>query len=322
MIAVRVNEFGDPGVLRCEELPVPEPGEGEVRVKIDFAGVNFIDIYQRRGMYPGEVPFIPGLEAAGTVDKIGPLVDQYKPGDRVAYTMQQGAYATYAVVPTWKVVPIPRNVKTQLAAGLLLQGLTAHYLSHSTVQIRPGDTVLIHAAAGGVGQLLVQMAKRKGAKIIATVSTNEKARYVRRIGADEVIVYTDFDFKEETRRITNGKGVSVVYDSVGKSTFQQSLNCLKPCGYLILFGQSSGYVSPIDPMVLNAKGSLFLTRPSLEHYVSNQDELFSRVGDLFEWVSSGKLHVRVDKVFKLTEVTDAHRYMEARMNKGKVLLET
>ncbi len=320
MKAIRVHEYGNPEVLRYEETPPPDPGAGEARVKIEAAGVNFIDIYHRTGKYPGQLPITLGTEGAGVVDAVGSGVSDVKPGDRVAYAMQQGAYAEYAVVPASKLVLIPDNVDTRQAAAVMLQGMTAHYLCYSTYPLQPGETALIHAAAGGVGLLLVQVAKRCGARVIGTVSTEEKARLAREMGADEVILYTQADFEAETKRLTADQGVDVVYDSVGKTTFDKSLNCLKPRGYLVLFGQSSGPVLPLDPQTLNAKGSLFLTRPTLGHYIANRKELLERAGDLFEWMASGELHVRIDQTFPLAEAAEAHRYLEARKTKGKLLL--
>ncbi len=320
MKAIRVHEYGDSEALRYEDAPLPEPGQGEARVKIEAAGVNFIDVYHRNGLYPGQLPITPGMEGAGVVDAIGPAVSALNPGDRVAYAMHQGSYAEYAVVPAWKLVPIPDSVDARSAAALMLQGMTAHYLSHTTYPLQPGDTALVHAAAGGVGLLLVQMAKRCGARVIGTVSTEEKARLARQAGADEVIIYTQTDFETETRRLTGGAGVNVVYDSVGKTTFDKSLNCLKPRGYLVLYGQSSGPVSPLNPQVLAAKGSLFLTRPSLAHYTADRAELLERAGDLFEWVAAGELQVRIDQTFPLAQAAEAHRYLEARKTRGKLLL--
>ena len=320
MRAINVHQFGGPEVLQYEEIPLPEPGAGEARVKIEAAGVNFIDVYHRIGSYPGQLPLTPGMEAAGIVDAVGPGVSDVKPGDRVAYAMQQGSYAEYAVVPVWKLVPIPEDLDIRTAAAVMLQGMTAHYLSHSTYPLQRGDTALIHAAAGGVGLLLVQMAVRRGARVIGTVSTEEKARLAREAGADEVIFYTQSDFEEETRRLTNGQGVEVVYDSVGKTTFEKSLNCLKPRGYLVLYGQSSGTVPLFEPQVLNTKGSLFLTRPSLQHYAADRAALLSRSGDLFKWIAAGELKVRIDKVFPLGEAAEAHRYLEGRKTRGKLLL--
>lgn len=320
MKAVRVHEFGGTEALRYEDAPVPEPGEGEVRVKIEAAGLNFLDIYHRTGSYPGRPPITPGVEAAGAVDDIGPGVTLVNPGDRVAYAMQQGAYAEFAVVPAWQLVPVPDQISAQQAAAVLLQGMTAHYLSRSTYPLDQDDTALIHAAAGGVGHLLVQLAKQRGSRIIATVSTEEKAALSRAAGAHEVILYTQKDFEEETKRLTGGRGVDVVYDSVGKDTFSKSLNCLRPRGYLVLYGQSSGAVEPLDPQVLNTKGSLFLTRPSLGHYTATREELLKRATDLFNLMIDGKLEVRIDKTYPLSQAAEAHQYMESRKTKGKVLL--
>lgn len=320
MKAVRVHEFGGTEALRYEDAPVPEPGEGEVRVKIEAAGLNFVDIYHRTGSYPGRPPITLGVEAAGVVDAIGPGVTAVKPDDRVAYAMQQGAYAEFAVVPAWQLVPVPDQISAQQAAAVLLQGMTAHYLSHSTYPLDQDDTALIHAAAGGVGHLLVQMANQRGSRIIATVSTEEKAALSRAAGAHEVVLYTQKDFEEETKRLTGGRGVDVVYDSVGKDTFGKSLNCLRLRGYLVLYGQSSGAVEPLDPQVLNTKGSLFLTRPSLGHYTATREELLKRATDLFNLMIDGKLEVRIDKTYPLSQAAEAHRYMESRKTKGKVLL--
>jgi NADPH2:quinone reductase len=320
MKAVRVHEFGGTEALRYEDAQVPEPGEGEVRVKIEAAGLNFVDIYHRTGSYPGRPPITLGVEAAGVVDAIGPGVTAVKPDDRVAYAMQQGAYAEFAVVPAWQLVPVPDQISAQQAAAVLLQGMTAHYLSHSTYPLDQDDTALIHAAAGGVGHLLVQMANQRGSRIIATVSTEEKAALSRAAGAHEVVLYTQKDFEEETKRLTGGRGVDVVYDSVGKDTFGKSLNCLRLRGYLVLYGQSSGAVEPLDPQVLNTKGSLFLTRPSLGHYTATREELLKRATDLFNLMIDGKLEVRIDKTYPLSQAAEAHRYMESRKTKGKVLL--
>jgi len=254
------------------------------------------------------------------VDAVGPNVTEFRPGDRVAYASQQGSYAQYQIVSSWRLALIPVAISTQQAAAVMLQGLTAHYLCFSTYPLRPGDTALIHAAAGGVGLLLVQIAKRCGARVLGTVSTGEKAQLAREAGADEVILYTQTDFEAEVKRLTGGKGVSVVYDSVGKTTFDKSLNCLKPRGYMVLFGQSSGAVPPLDPQVLNAKGALFLTRPTLGFYTADRQELLSRTNDLFAWMASGELKVRIDRTFPLAQAAEAHRYMQGRQSKGKVLL--
>jgi NADPH2:quinone reductase len=320
MKAIRVEQYGGLDALRYEDIPDPEPGEGEVCVKIEAAGVNFVDIYHRMGRYPSKLPITLGMEGAGVVDAVGQDANSVKPGDRVAYAMQQGSYAEYAIVPAWKLVRVPDEVTTRQAAALMLQGMTAHYLSLSTYPLSEDDTALVHAAAGGVGHILVQLAKRCGARVIGTVSTEEKAALGKKAGADEIILYTQMDFEAETKRLTEGQGVDVVYDSVGKTTFQKSLNCLRPRGYLVLYGQSSGPVEPIDPQVLNSKGSLFLTRPSLGHYASDREELAQRANDLFSWMIAGELEVRIDRTFPLSEAAEAHRYMEDRRTKGKILL--
>ncbi len=320
MRVIRQHEFGGPEVLRYDEVSLPEPGVGEARVKIDAVGVNYVDIYQRTGQYPGPLPMIPGREAAGEVDAVGPGVSDVRLGDRVAYAGHVGSYGQYAIVPAWMLVPIPNALDTRQAAAVMLQGMTAHYLTHSTYAIQPGDTALVHAAAGGVGLLLVQLAKRRGGWVIGTVSTEEKARLARDAGAAEVILYTQSDFEAETRRLTNGKGVNVVYDSVGQTTFDKSLNCLTPRGYMVLYGQASGPVPPLNPQVLSAKGSLFLTRPTLAHHMRDRAELLKRAGDLFTWITAGELHVRIDTTFPLKEAAEAHCYLEGRKTKGKVLL--
>jgi NADPH2:quinone reductase len=320
MHAICVHEFGGPEVLRYEEVPMPEPGPGQARVKIEAAGVNYTDIYFRTGQYRGSLPFILGQEAAGIVDAVGPEVNDVKVGDRVAYAPEQGAYAEYAVVPAWRLVPVPDNLDLKLAAAVMLQGLTAHYLTYSTYPIKSGETALVHAAAGGVGCLLVQIAKHRGARVIATVSTEDKAREAREAGADEIILYTHTDFASETRRLTGSEGVDVVYDSVGKTTFWGSLDSLRRRGYMVLFGQSSGPVEPIDPQVLNAKGSLYLTRPTLAHYVATRTELLQRANDLFQWITAGDLKVRIAATYPLAKTAEAHRFLESRQAKGKVLL--
>lgn len=320
MHTIRVHKFGGPDALTYDDIPLPEPGSGEARVKIEAAGVNFIDVYHRTGIYPRALPLVLGEEAAGVVDAVGAGVTEVKPGDRVAYAMQSGSYAEYAIVPAWKLVSLPDNVDTRQAAAVMLQGMTAHYLTHTTFPLQPGDTALVHAAAGGTGLLLVQIAKRRGARVIGTVSTEEKARLAEEAGADAVIIYTQTDFEQETRRLTEGQGVSVVYDSVGKTTFEKGLNCLKRRGTLVLYGQSSGPVSSFDPQVLNTKGSLFLTRPRLADHVTNRSELMQRAGDLFKWIASGELKVRIDKTFPLAAASEAHRYLEGRNTKGKLLL--
>jgi NADPH:quinone reductase len=320
MKAVRVEQFGGLEALKIEDVLLPEPREGEARVKLESIGVNFIDIYQRIGRYQGKLPFILGQEAAGMVDAIGPNVTEVKPGDRVAYAMIQGSYAEYAVVPAWRLVSIPSGVDVSQAVAAMVQGMTAHYLTFSTFPLQAGETALVHAAGGGTGQLLVQVAKMHGARVIGTVSTDEKATLAREAGADEVILYRQTDFEAEVKRLTNGAGVDVVYDSVGKDTFDKSLNCLKRRGYMVLYGASSGAVPPLDPQVLNAKGSLYLTRPYLGHYTIDRAELLGRANDVFNWIASGKLKIRIDKTFPLAEVAEAHRYLEGRQSKGKILL--
>jgi NADPH:quinone reductase len=320
MKAVRVEQFGGLEALKLEDIPVPDPQEGEARVKIEVIGVNFLDIYQRIGRYQGSVPFTLGQEAAGIVDVVGPNVKDVKPGDRVAYASVQGSYAEFAVVPAWRLVPIPSGVDASQAVAAMVQGMTAHYLTFSTYPLKEGETALVHAAGGGTGQLLVQVAKRRGARVIGTVSTDEKAMLAREAGADEVILYTQADFEAEVKRLTNNAGVDVVYDSVGKDTFDKSLNCLKRRGMMVLYGASSGAVSPIDPQILNAKGSLYLTRPYIGHYIADHAELLGRANDVFNWISAGELKVRIDKTFSLAEVAEAHRYLEGRESKGKILL--
>lgn len=320
MRAIRVHAIGGPEVLQYEEVTIPEPQAGEVRVKIEAAGVNYIDTYQRSGLYQVPLPFTPGQEAAGVVDAVGAGVTEVKVGDRVAYAGALGAYAEYAIAPAWRVVRLPDEVSTQQAAAVMLQGMTAHYLACDTFPLKPGDTALVHAAAGGVGLLLTQIAKMRGARVIGTVSTQDKAALAKQMGADEVILYTETDFAVAVKQLTNGKGVDVVYDSVGKTTFDKSLNCLRPRGYLVLYGQSSGPVPPLDPQVLNAKGSLYLTRPMLAHYTATREELLRRANDLFEWLRAGKLHVRIDSTFPLAQAAEAHRTLQSRATKGKILL--
>lgn len=322
MRAIRVHEYGGPDVLKLEDIDLPEPGPGEVRVLLKAAGVNYIDTYQRSGQYKMNLPYTPGSEGGGIVDAIGPGVEWFERGDTVAYAMSPGAYADMAIVPAWKLAPVPDGLNLLSATAAMLQGMTAHYLANDTYPIRPGDTVLIHAAAGGVGSLLVQMAKLNGARVIGTVSTEEKEMLARSLGADEVIRYTEQDFEAEVKRLTDGRGVEAVYDSVGRDTFMKSMNCLRPRGYLVLYGQSSGAVGPLDPQLLNQKGSLFLTRPTLTHYTLTRDEMLHRANQIFEWIADGRLAVRIDATFPLEEAGEAHRYMEARRSKGKVLLGT
>ena len=320
MKAIRIHNHGGPEVLAYEDVPVPEPRAGEARVKIEASGVNFIDIYHRTGLYPMNRPCILGSEGAGVVDAVGEGVIEVKQGDRVAYAMIPGSYAEYAVVPAGKLVPVPDDIDAKSAAGIMLQGMTAHYLTHSTYPLQKDATALVHAAAGGVGLLLVQVAKMLGARVIGTVSTEAKADLVRKAGADEIILYTQADFLAEAKRITNGQGVHVVYDSVGATTFEKSLDCLRPRGYLVLFGQSSGPVAAFDPAKLAAKGSLFLTRPSLAHYTLTRAELLRRATDLFDWMQGGKLKLRIEKTLPLRDASEAQQLLEKRGTTGKLIL--
>jgi NADPH2:quinone reductase len=320
MKAIRVNQFGGPEVLSYEEVALPEPGPGEARVRLEAVGVNFIDIYHRTGLYKSPLPFTPGMEGAGVVDAVGPGITDLCVGDRVAYAMTQGAYAEDAVAPAWKLVPLPAEVDSRTAAAVMLQGMTAHYLTHSTYPLKPGDAALVHAAAGGTGLLIVQMAKLRGARVIGTVSTEAKAALAKAAGADEVVLYTQADFETEVKRLTEGKGVNVVYDSVGQTTFEKSLNCLKPRGYLVMFGQSSGPAPPFDILQLSAKGSLFLTRPSLAHYTATREELIERSGDIFNWIAGGQLKVRIEKTFPLADAGEAQEQLAGRKTTGKLLL--
>ena len=320
MKVIRVYEFGGPGQLRLEQAPIPEPQVGEVRVRVAATGLNFIETYQRGGVYPVLLPFTPGAEFAGTVDATGAGVTGFQVGDRVATANGSAGYAEYALAPAERLVQIPAAISFEQAAAVMLQGMTAHYLALSTYPLKPGDTALVHAAAGGVGQLLVQVARLRGARVIGTVSTEEKALLAGEAGADEVILYTQQDFEAETKRLTGGQGVEVVYDGVGKTTFAKGLNCLKPRGYMVLFGGASGQVEPFNPQLLSQKGSLFLTRPTLGHYLLTRQELLWRAGDLFDWIASGRLKVRIDKTFPLAEAATAHAYIEERRTKGKVLL--
>jgi NADPH2:quinone reductase len=320
MKAIQVKETGGPEKMELVDLPQPVAGPGQALVKIAASGVNFIDVYFRAGLYKVELPATLGSEAAGTVESVGAGVTEFAPGDRVAYAMARGSYAEYAVVPAAQLVKIPAAIDFQTAAAAMLQGMTAHYLTHSTFALKSGDTCLVHAAAGGAGLLLVQMAHRIGARVFGTVSTEAKAQLARQAGADEIIFYTQQDFEAEVRRLTGGRGVDVVYDSVGATTFAKSLGCLRPRGMLALFGQSSGPVAPFDPNILNAKGSLFLTRPSLAHHLATREELLWRAGDVLGWIASGELRIRVDRVYPLAEAAEAHRALEGRHTAGKLLL--
>jgi NADPH2:quinone reductase len=321
MKAVRVHTYGGPEVLKYEEAPMPVAGKGEAVVKIAAAGLNFVDIYFRTGLYKApQLPFIPGQEAAGTVSSTGEGVTEVKAGDRVAYAMTQGSYAEFAAVPAWKLVKLPENVDFKLGAAIMLQGMTAHYLTHSTFPLKPGHTAIVHAGAGGVGLLLIQIAKKLGATVFTTVGNESKGELARGAGADEVIIYSKQDFESEVKQLTGGKGVDVVYDSVGASTFEKSLNCLRPRGYLVYYGHSSGPVPAFDPSILVAKGSLFLTRPTLQHYAATRDEVLSRANDLFRWVGKGELKVKVGHTFALAEAAKAHEELAGRKTTGKVLL--
>ena len=320
MKAIRVHDTGGPEVLRFEDVPDPVPGAGELLIDVEAIGVNFIEVYQREGLYAIQRPFTPGAEAAGVVRALGPAVTDFAVGDRVVSESVRGAYAERAVVAAQRAITIPAGVTTKQAAAVCLQGFTAHYLSTSTFSLASGHRALVHAAAGGVGLLLCQMAKMRGAFVIGTASTDEKRRLARDAGADEMIDYTTQDFAVETKRITNGEGVHVVYDSVGKSTFDKSLDTLVRRGMMVLFGQSSGPVPPFDPQILNRKGSLFLTRPTLGHYVATRDELLARANDVLGWVASGELSVRIGAEFPLADAADAHRALEGRRTTGKVVL--
>jgi NADPH:quinone reductase len=322
MKAIQIKQTGGPEVMELVDLPVPQPKANEAVVKIAAAGVNFIDVYNREGRYKAPLPLVLGQEGAGVVSAIGAEVrkDAIAVGDRVAYTLALGSYAEYAAVPADRLVKIPAGVEEREAAAAILQGMTAHYLSYDTYPLKKGQTVLIHAAAGGVGLLLVQMAHNIGARVIATVSTEEKAALAREAGADDVILYTQADFEAETKRLTGSKGVDVVYDSVGKTTFDKGLNLLRPRGMMALYGGSSGAVAPIDPIVLSQKGSIFLTRPTLGHYVITAAELQQRAGAVFGMIRDGKLKLRIEHVYPLAEVQHAHRDLEGRKTTGKLLL--
>jgi NADPH2:quinone reductase len=317
---IQISQNGGPEVLKLVESPKPRPGPGQALVRIAASGVNFIDIYMRTGLYKSDLPFTPGSEASGTVESVGAHVTTVKPGDRIAWAMHRGSYSDYAVVPAEQLVTLPDHVDMNTAAAAMLQGMTAHYLTHSTFPLKPGDKALVHAAAGGTGRLIVQMAKMLGATVYGTAGTDEKAKLAKEAGADETIIYTRDDFAAEVKRFTDGKGVDVIYDSVGVSTFLKGLDLLRPRGTMALFGQSSGPVEPINPNILNPKGSLFLTRPTLAHYILTREELLWRAGDVFNWIASGKLKVRIDKTYPLADAAAAHRALEGRKTAGKLLL--
>jgi NADPH2:quinone reductase len=320
MKAIQIKQTGGPEVLQLTELPIPRPKLDQAIVKIAASGVNFIDIYQREGRYKAQLPFVLGQEGAGIVSAVGAEVTSLKPGDRVAWAGVLGSYAEYAAVPADRLVAIPPGVTDQQAAAAMLQGMTAHYLTHDTFPLKKGQTALIHAAAGGVGSLLVQMAHNLGVRVIGTVSTGEKAALARQAGVDEIILYSKSDFETETKRITANQGVDVVYDGVGKTTFEKGLNLLRPRGYMVLFGGSSGPVPPFDPIELSAKGSLFLTRPSLAHYIATPEELRARAGAVLAMIAEDKLKLRIEHTYKLAEAQQAHLEIEGRKTTGKLLL--
>ena len=320
MKAVRIHAPGGPEVMRYEDAPEPTPKAGEAVVKVEAAGINYVDVYFRSGQYKGEFPLTLGMEAGGTVTAVGPNVTDVKVGDRVAYTGVPGAYAQSAVVPAARLVTLPPGITAKQGAAAMLQGMTAHYLACSTYPLKPGDVCLVHAAAGGVGLLLCQIAKMRGARVIGTVSTEEKAKLAREAGAADVILYTQQDFEAEVKRLTDGKGVHVVYDSVGKTTFDKGFNCLRPRGLMALYGQSSGPTGPFDLQVLNAKGSLFVTRPNLNHHVATREDLVQRAGEVLSWIRDGKLKLRMETDFPLKDAAEAHRALEGRKTTGKVLL--
>ena len=320
MKTIHVREPGGPEKMQLVEVPTPQAGPKQALVRMAAIGVNFIDVYFRTGLYKADIPVVLGNEGAGTVEAVGPEVTEVAVGDRVAWAMPRGSYGEYAVVPAAMLVRIPDGLDFQAAAAAMLQGMTAHYLTHSTFALKAGDSCLVHAAAGGAGGLIVQMAKMLGARVFGTVSTEEKAQIARQAGADETILYTKQDFEAEVKRLTGGRGVDVVYDSVGQTTFDKSLNSLRPRGVMALFGQSSGPVPPFDPNILNGKGSLFLTRPSLAHHVLSRDELLWRAGDVLNWIAAGKLKLRIDRTYPLAEAATAHRDLEGRKTAGKLLL--
>jgi NADPH:quinone reductase len=320
MKAIQIKQTGGPEAMELVELSVPQPKANEAVVKLVASGVNFIDVYNREGRYKVPLPFVLGQEGAGVVSAVGTDVKSVRVGDRVAWTSVLGSYAEYAAIPADRLVPIPAGVTDQQAAAAMLQGITAHYLAHDTYALKRGETALVHAAAGGVGLLLTQMAHNIGARVIGTVSTEEKAKLARDAGADEIILYTQTDFEAETKRLTGGKGVDVVYDSVGKTTFEKGLNILRPRSMMVLFGGSSGAVPPFDPTILTQKGSLFLTRPSVSHYIATREELVARAGAVFGMIAAGKLKLRIEHTYPLAEAQRAHRELEGRKTTGKLLL--
>ena len=320
MKAIRISQYGGAEVLSFEDVDVADPGEGQVRITVEAAGVNFIDTYHRTGLYPLNLPLTLGLEGAGIVNAVGSGVSDLTEGDRVAWKSVEGSYAEQVVADAAEVVKIPSDVATKTAAAVMLQGLTSHYLVNSTYPIREGDTCLIHAAAGGVGLLLVQMAKMRGARVIGTTSTEEKAALSRGAGADDIILYTERDFEAEVTRLTDGQGVEVVYDSVAQATWKKSINCLKPRGYMVFFGNASGPVPPIDPLLLSQKGSIYLTRPTLNSYTQTREEYLQRTSEVMGWIQDGSLDVRIGEEHPLENAAEAHNRLEGRQTTGKVLL--
>jgi NADPH:quinone reductase len=320
MRAVRIHNFGGPEVFQLDEVPRPEPSEKQALVRVTATGINFIDVYQRTGLYKVPLPYTGGVEAAGTVEKAGPGCD-LAPGTRVAWAMAAGAYAEYASVPAARLVPIPDSVEFETAAAVMLQGMTAHYLSETTFPAKSGDIALVHAGAGGTGLLLIQLLKLKGATVYTTVSTPDKAKLAKQAGADETILYKDVDFVARVKELTGGKGINVVYDSVGLPTYQGGFEVLRPRGMLVLFGQSGGKVPAIDPTILSEKGSLFLTRPSLAHHSADRQELLHRSGTMLGLVRDGKLHLRIERRYPLAEIAQAHRDLESRATTGKLIID-
>ena len=320
MKAVRIHQVGGPETMRLEQVPQTEPARGETRVRLEAIGVNYIDTYHRTGLYPLNLPFTPGIEGAGVVEEVGPSVEDFRVGDRVAFANSLGAYSEEKLVAVKDLAKLPEGMESRTAAAAMVQGITAHYLTHSTFPLGPGHKVLIHAAAGGVGLLLVQLAKRFGATVFGTVSNEEKAEAARAAGADHVILYTQTDFATEVEKLADGKGVDVVYDSVGKETYERSMACLVPRGLLVLYGNASGPVPPIDPLSLANGGSIFLTRPTIAHHTRDRREFLGRVEEIFSWIQSGELRLTVDRALPLSEAAEAHRLLEGRKTKGKLLL--
>ena len=322
MKAIRIHKHGGPEVMVYEDVPVPTAGTGEAIVQVHVAGVNFVDTYYRAGLYkPPTLPCTLGSEGAGVVSAIGEGVENVRVGDRVAYAMTLGSYGEFAAVPAWRLAPLPASLDFKAGAAIMLQGMTAHYLCYTTYPLRSGDVALVHAGAGGVGQLLIQIARRLGARVLATAGTPQKAELARAAGANETILYATQDFESEVKKLTAGRGVDVVYDGVGAATYEKSLNCLRPRGYLVLYGQASGPIPAIDPLALMSKGSLFLTRPTLNHYAASREEIQWRSADLFRWIDSGELKLRHDFIFPLAQAAKAHTELEARRTTGKVLIQ-